>query len=163
MWITNRRHSWLWNAFTRPGLDGAMATALVIQQRVHPPCGCGRIHSLRVCTRVSGSGAVGCISVAAVLSHLAQNNSLLLEQCWPCSPPEPWDHSTEYLRPGESKRWCLSEELDRYSFRVILMERERRQREGRAGGKATKWVVIFLLLEGLAFSWGKKCNLCGSQ
>lgn len=102
-WVTNTRHSWLWKAFADPDPGGAIGTAPVLLPRAHPPCGCGRIHSLRVCTRVSGSGTAGCISVAAVLSHSARNNSLLLEQCWPCSPPEPWDHSTECPQPGENR------------------------------------------------------------
>lgn len=35
----------------------------------HPPCGHGRLHSLRVCTHVSKSRIAGCISVTTALSH----------------------------------------------------------------------------------------------
>lgn len=77
-------------------------------QRLTPPCGCGRIHSLQVCTHVIGSGIVACISPSTVLSHQAQSNSLLLGQCWPCSPPEPWDRSTEYLQPRKKTRYTCT-------------------------------------------------------
>ena len=137
-WITNTRHSWLVERRrTHSGLGGVMGSTLVTLHKVHPPCGRGRTHSLRVCTRVSGSGIAGCISSATVLSRLVQNNSLLLERCWPCSPPEPWDHSTVHPRPGENKTRCLYWKLDPYSLRVIPMEGGRR-RGGRAGGEEEK-------------------------